>query len=110
MAVLHNDMNWRYGLNGVGGESRITEDGARNLTPDAIVVERRRQHFNLVIDALHAFQVFDPALGFALDEGVAHLAREGHGIAVNAVAEIVKDRKLRNHNQGMADLSGKPLL
>ena len=28
MAVLHNDVNWPHGLNAVGGESRITENGA----------------------------------------------------------------------------------
>src|SRR5471032_1031755 len=110
MAVLHNDVDWRYGLNGVGGESRITEEGARNLAPDAIVVERRGQHFNLVIDALHALQVFDPALGFAFDETVAHLAVKSHGTAVDAVAEIVENCKLRNHGKFMVDLAGKPLL
>src|SRR6476469_4726387 len=57
MTVFHNDVNRRHGLDAVVEQTRIVENGKRDLATNTVVIERGRQDLNLVVHALHAFQV-----------------------------------------------------
>ena len=91
MAALHDNVDRRQRLYGIGKEPRIVKDGARYLGPDAVIVGRRRQRFDLVVYLLHSFNVFHDVFSVTLEDGVAHLAQQGHGVAVDFKSQIVKD-------------------
>src|SRR5471032_2811777 len=110
MTVLHDNVNGRDGLDRVSGEAGIVENGSSHLTPNAVIIERCRKYFNLVIHPFHTFQVLDSLLSGVFNDCIADLTDEGDGAAVNAVSQIVKDSELRDHRKLMTDLASKPLL
>src|SRR5262245_44313533 len=110
MAVLYDDVNRWRGLDPIVEQTWIVKDCPRDLTPDAIVIERRWQYFNLIVHALHAFQALYAGFGRILHNGVTHLAGKRDGAPIYAVGQIIEHGKLRDHIQLMPDLAGKPLL
>ena len=109
MTVLHDDVDWRHGLDPVIEQTGIVEYRPGHPTPNAIVIERRRKYLDLVVHSLHAFQVLHAGFGRIFYDCVPHLPEQRHGAAIHTVSEIIENGKLRNHVQFMADFAGKPL-
>ena len=54
VAIVHDDVDWRYGPQSVLAEDIVPVNGAIDCASDTIVIGRRWQHFDLIVHALYA--------------------------------------------------------
>src|SRR5258708_2089048 len=71
------------------------------LRSDAIIKTRKRQNLDPVDYPRHTFNSRNAVLGIRASRGPNHLTVKGHGAAVDAVSQIVKDAVIGEHSQLM---------
>lgn len=109
VTVIDDDVNRRHGLHGVAVEAGVAVNGVVNGAPDAIVIGRRRKDLDLVVDALHAFDLFDDVFGVRFQRRSGDLAGESDGTALDLLGEIIENAIVGQHNEFMPDFFGDAL-
>ena len=76
VTIFYDDMDRRHSTQLIALKRRFREDCAVGRPTDAVVVERERQHLDLVVHRLHTLDLCGHILRFALERRPRHLAEQ----------------------------------
>src|SRR6185312_15735459 len=104
VAVIHDDVNGWVDAHAVALQHRISIDGSHRAPAYRIIEARKRQDLNLIDDLLHALDTLHHVLSVGFQHWPHDISIKSYGVAVNGVAQIVKNRIVGQHEQLVTDL------
>lgn len=110
MSVVHDNMDRWNGSHRIFEEPILAVDRSRNLSSDLVVIGRRRQNFDLVVNLVDPFNSFHGTFGVSFKCGIHDAAEQRHSAAVHRIFKIIENRVIRQHQQLMSDFPSDPLL
>src|SRR5579872_596435 len=103
MTVLHDNMYGRHSTKAIPVKAFRSINGPVDRPANPIVIGRKRQDLNAILNPVHAFNAFDGLLSVGFQSRASHLAEESYGAPLYFVRQVIENVVHRKHHQFMTD-------